>query len=177
MPDSFEKRKRERKKQQKRKEKRERRAQRKAVQRMSPMFHTMLRGSEQQRVETDLWLSVLDLVAVSGWTPPHSEPPAEPSPAAYARPHGLEINEEDAKGLARAIEAVLPAISDEELAPTNGSFGEDHTESLLARRTEGERLALEDASSAQEFLSGPAKQEVERLASFLKAGPVSIEAN
>ena len=184
MPESHEKRQRGRRKQQKRKEKLERKQQRKIGKRDaltggSPLYHTLRRGEEQYRVATDLWLSVLDLAAVGGWTPP-ADPqpdPEQPVSSAFARPHGLTIATADALVLARSIEALLPAISEEELPFTNSPFGEEHTEDLLARRAAGEKLALEDASTAQELLSGPPKKEVERLATFLKAGSVAIEAS
>ena len=177
MPESSEKRRRERMKQQKRKDKSERRVRRRIEKRLSPMFHTLRRGGEEHCVETDLWLSVLDLVAVGGWIPPASEPPAKPASSAYAHPHGLEIARADAKNLGQSITALLAMISDEELPSSNAPFGEKHTEALLSRRAAGERLALQDASTAQEFLSGTSKREVERLATFLMAGPVSIQAN
>jgi hypothetical protein len=177
MPESPEKRRRERMKQQKRKDKSERRALRREGKRLSPMFHTLRRGAEQHRVETDLWLSVLDLVAVGGWTPPLSEPAAKSASSAYSHPHGLEIARADAKNLGQSIGALLTTISEDQLPPSNSPFGEQHTEALLTRRAAGEKLALEDASTAQEFLSGTSKREVERLATFLMAGPVSIQAN
>jgi hypothetical protein len=179
MPDTHEKRQRNRRKQQKRKEKLERKLLRKQqkLDANRPLYHSLLRGNDQFRVATDLWLAVLDLAAVSEWTPPESESADQPASAAYARPHGLEIPEEDAVELARVIEALLPAISEEELPFTNSPFGEAHTEDLLARRAEGEKLPLEDAATAQELLSGPPKKEVELLVEFLKGGALSIQAS
>ena len=68
-----------------RKEKRERKAQRKAAKTRGPVFHTLRRGREHHRFETDLWLGMLDMVAVGGWTPPEAGPSEEPSSAAFAR--------------------------------------------------------------------------------------------
>ena len=123
MPGSPEKRRRERMKQQKRKDKFERRALRREGKRLSPMFHTLRRGAEQHRVETDLWLSVLDLVAVGGWTPPLSEPAAKSASSAYSHPHGLEIARADAKNLGQSIGALLTTISEDQLPPSNSPFG------------------------------------------------------
>jgi hypothetical protein len=164
-------------KQQKRKDKAERRARRSIQKRLSPMFHTLRRGNEEHCVETDLWLSVLDLVAVGGWVPPSSVQPAKPASSAYAHPHGLEIARVDASNLGQSIQALLTTISEKDLPSSNAPFGEDHTEALLSKRAAGERLALEDAATAHEFLSGTSKREVERLATFLMAGPVTIRAN
>ena len=175
-PDSHEKRQRERRKQQKRREKAERKLQRKNEKRDNPIHHTLHRGASQHRVDTDLWLCVLDLAAVGGWSPPEGESPERPSSTAYARPAGLQIDTGEAQELAGFIEALLPTISEEELPLSNHPFGEEHTEDLLTRRSAGERLALEDASAAQELLSGPPKKDVGLLAEFLKAGSVSIEA-
>jgi RNA recognition motif-containing protein len=179
MPDTHEKRQRNRRKQQKRKEKLERKLLRKQqkLDANRPLYHSLLRGNDQFRVATDLWLSVLDLAAVGEWTPPVSESEDRPSSASYARPHGLEMTDEDAQGLAKVIETLVPAISDEELPFSNSPFGEAHTEDLLARRAEGEKLPLEDAATAQELLSGPPKKEVELLAEFLKGGALSIQAS
>jgi len=179
MPDTHEKRQRNRRKQQKRKDKLERKRQRKQAKLDAnrPLYHTLIRDKEQHRVATDLWLCVLDLAAVGEWTPPESGDPELPSSAAYARPHGLEISEEEARKLAKILDSLLPAISEEELPLSNSPFGEAHTEELLARRAAGEKLALEDSATAQELLSGPPKKEVELLAEFLKGGAVSIEAS
>ncbi len=182
-PESYEKRQRDRRKQQRRKEKLERRLQRKNEKRhaqaggANPIYHTLRRGAAQHRVDTDLWLCVLDLAAVGGWTPPETQPPEQPASSAYARPAGLKITTEEARGLAQSIEALLPMISEQELPLSNHPFGEEHTEDLLSRRAAGEKLAVEDASAAHELLSGPPKKKIESLATFLKAGPVSIEAS
>jgi len=127
-------------------------------------------------VDTDLWLCVLDLVAVGGWSPPSARPQERPASTAFAHPAGLQIDTPEAQELAGFIEALLPSISEKELPLSNPPFGEEHTESLLTRRSAGEQLTPKDASAAQELLSGPPKKEVELLAEFLKAGPVSIEA-
>jgi hypothetical protein len=183
MPETHEKRQRDRRKQQKRKDKIERRQQRKNAKLFaesggaSPMYHTLRRGNDQYQVDTDLWLSVLNLTAVAGWAPPASEDPEYSYPRAYSRPHGLELTDAHAVTLAKSIEAVLPTISKEELQYTTQRFGEEHTEELLTRRAAGERLAVEDAASAHELLGGPPKAEVERLAAFLKEGGASMEAN
>lgn len=119
------------------------------------------------RVDCDLWLCVLDLAAVRGWGP-------DP---AYARPEGLELSAEDARELARSIEALLPSIPEKQLPLSNQPFGAEHTESLLMRRAAGDALALEDATAATELLSGSPKSDAQRLARFLRAGPVSIKAS
>ncbi len=179
-PESYEKRQRDRKKQRKRKEKLERKLQRKSEKRyggMGPEYHTLVRGNDQLRLATDMWLSVLDLAAVGGWVPPEAGPNEEPSASAFARPAGLKISEEVAKDLAKTIEQLIPSISESELPYSNSPFGEHHTEDLLSRRAEGERLALEDAATAQEILSGPTKSDVAHLAAFLKAGGLDVEAS
>jgi len=176
-PDSHEKRQRERRKQQKRREKAQRKLQRKQHRTGdNPIHHTLHRGAAQHRVDTDLWLCVLDLVAVGGWSPPAPGIPERTVGDAFARPAGLQIEAPEAQELAGFIEALLPTISEEELPLSNHPFGEEHTEDLLSRRAAGERLALEDASAAQELLSGAPKKEVQLLMEFLKAGSVSIEA-
>ena len=143
----------------------------------NPIYHILRRGAAQHRVDTDLWLGVLDLAAVGGWTPPETRPPEPPASSAFARPAGLKITTDEAQGLAQSIEALLPTISDAELPFSNHPFDEEHTEDLLSRRAAGEKLTMEDASAAQELLSGSPKKEVERLATFLKAGSVSFEAS
>ncbi len=175
-PESFEKRQRSRRKEQKRREKLERKLRRKALKNRGPLFHTMHRGDEQYRFETDLWLSVLDLVCGSGWTPPETLPSEEPA-STFVRPAGLTLTEEVAQGLAQAIENLLPEISDEELPLSDFPYGEKHTANLLARRATGAPPEHEDAAAAYELLSGAPKQEVERLAAFLKEGSASIEAD
>lgn len=118
------------------------------------------------RVDCDLWLCVLDLVAVRGWGP---------APA-YARPDGLELSGEDARELARSIEELLPSIPEKQLPLSNQPFGAEHTESLLTRRAAGDQLALEDATAATELLSGSPRGDAQRLARFLRSGAVSISA-
>jgi hypothetical protein len=176
MPESYEKRQRGRRKQQKRKEKQERKLQRKAEKARGPLYHTMHRGQDQHGFETDLWLGVLDIVAVGGWTPPEL-PSEEPVGNAFVRPAGLRLTEEAAQTLAKCIESLLETISEEELPLSDSAFGEKHTQDVLSRRAAGEKLGLEDSAAAYELLSGPPKKEVERLAEFLKGGAVSIEAS
>ncbi len=176
-PESYEKRQRSRRKEQKRKEKLERKLRRKAEKNRGPLHHTLYRGDEQYRFETDLWLSVLDLVSGSGWTPPEMMPSGEPAGSAFVRPAGLTLTTEVAQGLAEAIEKLLPEVSDEELPLSDYPYGEKHTENHLARRATGAPPELEDAAAAYELLSGPPKREVERLAAFLKEGSASIQAN
>jgi hypothetical protein len=168
VPESYEKRQRSRRKQQKRKEKQARRLQRKAEKARGPLHHTLHRKGEEHTFETDLWLAVLDLVAVAGWSPPE--------PEAFAHPAGLELSAEDAADLASSIDSLLPTISDEELPLSDYPSGVLHTESVLARRAAGEKLELEDSAAAQELLSGPVKGEVERLMTFLKGGSATILA-
>jgi hypothetical protein len=177
MPESFEKRQRDRRKQQKRKEKRERKLQRKADKTRGPLYHTLFRDRDQHQFETDLWLSVIDLVAVGGWTPPEAIPSGEPPSSAFVKPDGLALTEEVAQGLGKSIASLLDTISEEELPLSDYPFGDKHTESLLIRRAGGEKLDLEDSAAAYELLSGPPKKEVGRLAEFLQAGAATIEAN
>lgn len=184
MPESHEKRQRNRRKQQRRKEKLERKLQRKTDKRIAdaggpaPQFHTFICDGETFRLATDLWWCVLDLAAVSGWTPaaPGDEEQAEEVGRAYVRPEGLTLTPAVATSLARSLENLLPTIPDQELPFSNSPFGEFHTEDLLTRRVAGEQLAPEDAYTAQELLSGEPKRDVARLATFLRAGEVTIEA-
>jgi hypothetical protein len=127
-------------------------------------------------VDTDLWLCVLDLAAVRGWSPPRADSQERSAGTAFTNPAGLQIDAPRAQELAGFIEALLPTISEKELPLSNHPFGEEHTEALLKRRAAGEELTADDASAAQELLSGAPKKEVELLAKFLKAGSVSIEA-
>ena len=179
-PESHEKRQRDRRKKLKRKEKLERRLQRKDQKRRAggnPIYHTLHREGDQLQVLTDLWLGVLNLAAVSGWTPPAIEPSDEPEApkASFSRPAGLKLDDEQAQGLAKVIRMLLPMISEEELPLSRLPFGEEQTERLLARRAAGEELDVEDAFAAHELLSGPPKKEVELLAAFLEQGAVEIE--
>ena len=83
-PQSFEKRQRERRKQRKREEKFEKRLQRAAdkrnakVARDTPMFHTLFRDDVELRIDTDVWLCLLNLALLQGWAPPVGPDAPEP---------------------------------------------------------------------------------------------------
>ena len=71
----------------------------------------------------------------------------------------------------------MPSIPEEQLPLSNQPFGAEHTESLLTRRAAGDALSLKDATAATELLSGSPKGDAQRLARFLRQGPVSISAS
>lgn len=118
---------------------------------------------------------MLDLAAAQGWIPLEQQPDRT-SAFSYARPAGMQISAEDARNLARAIEAKLPTILDQQLPLTDRAFGEEHTEGLLSRRAAGQDVDDDDVCAARELLSGSPKRDAEQLAGFLRRGAFSIDA-
>jgi hypothetical protein len=131
------------------------------------------RNGAQHRIDTDLWLCVLDVAALRGWIPLVT-PADQPNGRSYARPVGMTISAEDARNLAQSIQAELPSIHDKQQPLGNHAFGEEHTESLLTRRAKGEDVSEDDVRAARELLSGSPKREAEQLTAFLLGGGFSI---
>ena len=180
MPDSFEKRRRDQQKQRKRREKLERRVQRNADKNFSAgkaatMLHKLRRGETEHLTDADTWLCTLDIAAFHGWTPPKDAVHAPPGTGSYVRPAGLRVSTDDAQNLAQSLGAELPEISDQELPLTNQPFGEEHTQSLLARRVDGKSVGDDDIQAARELLSGSPKRDAVRLADFLKGGAFTVD--
>jgi len=90
------------------------------------MYHTLRRGNAEHRIDNDLWLCVLDLAIARGWTPLEAA-----RAVAFARPVGMTVSADDARNLAKSIEADLPEVSDKQVALGDHAFGEEHTEALL----------------------------------------------
>lgn len=132
----------------------------------------MRRNGAQHRIDTDLWLCVLDVAAQRGWTPA-DQPPGR----SYARPIGMTISAEDARNLAESIQAELPSIQDRQLPLGNHAFGEEHTESLLSRRSKGQDVRDDDVRAARELLSGSPKRDAELLTAFLLGGGFTVAAS
>lgn len=181
MPESFEKRQRERKKQRKRMEKLERRLLRSADKRFGRdgkencIILTLSRRNAEFRIDSEVWLCSLNLAASQGWIPAQIHRVDPDSAVSYARPMGMDISDEDATNLAQALEAELPSIDEEQQEFTGHEFGEEHTETLLALRVEGQRIAEEDVIASRELLSGGAKRHAERLASFFRGGAFAVD--
>ena len=181
MADTFDKRQRAQRKARKRRDKLERRIQRNADKRFtshrpSVTFHTFRRGETEHLTDSDVWLSVLSLAAFHGWTPLADTRQLPSDAGSYARPRGLTIASEDAQSIAEAIENELSELSDDELEVSDNPFGEAHTDSLLARRIDGDDIYDDEVQAAREILSGPAKGDAERLAVFLSDGSFSVDA-
>ena len=178
-PESSEKRQRERRKQQRRAEKRERRAQRNAEKRFRRdgggelEWHTLRRGDSDHYVDSEVWLSTLDLAAMQGWTP--SEQSLSTGNGRFTQPGGMMIAAEDALALAQTLEAELPGIDDEPQETEGLEFGEGHTESLLELRAEGVNVGEAEVLGARAILSGPPKREAERFAAFLRGGAFTVD--
>ena len=136
----------------------------------------MRRNGAQHRIDTDLWLCVLDVAALRGWIPLVT-PADQPNGRSYARPVGMTISAEDAHNLAQSIQAELPSIHDKQLPLGNHAFGEEHTESLLSRRSRGEDVSDDDVRAARELLSGSPKRDAQELARFLLGGAFTIAAS
>ena len=134
------------------------------------IYHTLRRGNSEHRVDNDLWLCVLDVATVRGWTPGE-----QPQAMAYARPVGMTVSALDARKLAESIEADLPTVSDEQVDLGDHAFGEEHTEDLLSRRAQGRPVGDEEVRAARELLSGAPKRDAEKLTVFMKGGAFSID--
>ena len=180
-PESFEKRQRERRKQRKRMEKLERRLLRNADKRLGRdgkehcVILTLSRRNAELRIDSEVWLCSLNLAASQGWVPAQAHRVGLEGAISYARPMGMDISNEDAANLAQALEAELQTIEEEQLEFSGYEFGEEHTETLLALRVEGQRIAEEDVIAARELLSGNAKRHAERLLNFFRGGAFAVD--
>lgn len=119
---------------------------------------------------------MLDVAALRGWIPLVT-PSDQPAGRSYARPVGMTISAEDAHNLAQSIRAELPSIHDEELPLGDHAFGEEHTESLLSRRAQGEDVRDDDVRAAREILSGSPKRDAQELTKFLLGGAFTVAAS
>jgi len=140
------------------------------------IHHTLRRRDVEHRIDTDVWLCVLDLAAARGWVPLETQRDEQHDSVSYPRPAGMTISAEDAQNLAQSIEAELPTIHDEQLPLGDHAFGEDHTQALLSRRAEGIAVLDDDVRAAREILSGAPKQDAQGLAQWLRGGAFSIDA-
>jgi hypothetical protein len=107
-----------------------------------------------------------------GWDPQGVEPRAD----SYVQPRGQRVTEVDAQAFARSLEQGLEYVPDETVPLTGCEFGDEHTLGLLREAEQGRSPSGSVVTAARELLSGPPKNELLGLISFLRRGAFAVSA-
>ncbi len=137
-------------------------------------------------VDTDLWLSALDLALQHGWRPMGTVDPDTSletaaaremrwAPATYFLPRGQTIQSRDGAALSRCLLEALETVPETELPLRDGPFGELNTLGCIELAMAGEENAGRTCGeTARELVSGSPRTEALELAEFLSAGAVRV---
>ena len=142
------------------------------------------KDGQTHSVDPDLWLCALDLAVTHGWRPRGMSAPTAPASGApedewdafaYFLASGQDVADEDAREIARCLDAALPGVPDAVVPMQGLDFGRENTLALIKRAVQGETPDGTAVQAAVEILSGPPKAEARALIGFLRNGGFTIQ--
>jgi len=136
-------------------------------------------------VDSDLWLSLLDVAILAGWRPLGTKDPDAALCRAsthvlpweallYFLPLGQTIDGKDGSEFARCAALGLASVSSTEVPLRDHAFGEENTLTLLRLAAARADIPRDNTEAARELLSGSPKLEAQALIGFFRGGHVII---